>query len=441
MNIERHARRHLFGRPQKALLYPAPGCRDALAEELQHLVDRLQTPGGARPALKTLREALVIEGADFRTLLEIAMRITTAQDMTLVVADGSVHNRKGLNRLLDGVAWELFLAPGDRVSLRAESFDSSLYHEGIIRDCVRERLDAIGVLPDAEAETGTHRVRIHLVRDICRVELSLVGEPLWKRGYRAELSATAPLREDLAQSAIRMALAEAPRDPIPPSLFVPFVGSGTLLFEYLIALFEIPPFVFREEYAFERFACGVPPSVGWVRRRLSEELAGRLKGEGRGRVWLLDSEPAAIESTKANLHRFTDAVASADLDGSPQGSKPLDLDLDLTCADVFSKPWSEWLSGLLGASVQDPGDLFLPLNPPYGIRLPTSSTEELYGRIGQGCHHLSESLRPGRLSGFVLCPTESSWSRFMKGATGLAFKTSHLTHGGIDVRLCRFQSA
>ncbi|HUX20626.1 MAG TPA: hypothetical protein VMW69_05250, partial [Spirochaetia bacterium] len=122
MNVERRARTHLFGKPQKAFLYPGPGCGEALAEELRHLIGRLQTPGGPQPTLKLLREAVAIGGVDFRSLLEIAMRVTTAQDMTLVLADGTVHNRKGLGRLLEGVSWELFFAQGDRASLRAESF-------------------------------------------------------------------------------------------------------------------------------------------------------------------------------------------------------------------------------------------------------------------------------------------------------------------------------
>ncbi|HUX19738.1 MAG TPA: hypothetical protein VMW69_00775, partial [Spirochaetia bacterium] len=267
----------------------------------------------------------------------------------------------------------------------------------------------------------------------------LVGEPIWKRGYRAELSTTAPLREDLAQSAIRMALAGDPAQTAPRSLFVPFAGSGTLLFEYLIAFFGIPPFVFRERYAFERFACGVPPSVGWVRRKLSEELAGRLKGERRLCAGLVDNDPAAIESVRENLRRFTGAVASTAI-AEPQ-LEGVPLDLDLVCADVFSEAWSNWLRGRLSTGAQGTEGLFLPLNPPYGIRLPTGSTEELYGRIGEACRLLSESLRPRRLSGFVLCPTESSWGRFMRGGAGLTFETSHLTHGGIDIRLCRFRSA
>lgn len=436
MNLERQIKRHLLSRPQEGWIYPAPGCIQALEGELDELLGRLYTPTARMPAAKSLREAIVVRGADYRTLLELASRLVTAQDIGIILARGSVHNREDLTELLDTVRWELFLAAGSETTLRVESHASSLYHEGLMRECVTEQLEKLGARVVRRAPNGGGlRLRLRIVRNLASVELSLAGEPLWRRGYRGALSAAAPLREDLAQAAIRLALADAlpSADPraAPSTLLVPFAGSGTLLFEYLIIRYAIPPFVFRSTYAFEHFACGVPPSLGWVKRRLLEDLAEGLARGGRLTARLIDRSGSAAETTEASRREFAGHIAAAGACGGLSAGFPLDL--EYRTEDVFARPWRAHLPD--GVST-----VFLPLNPPYGRRLAIRSTDDLYRKIGQACCGLARLLPRRGLVGFVLCPGESSWRRFRETATGLATRTSHFSHGGLDIRLCRFRS-
>lgn len=390
------------------------------------LLGDLRTPADASPTMKRLKESVVIERASYRSLLEIALRVTTAQEMTLVVAEGPVYNREGFEALLGKIEWAFFLKQGDSVGVRVESHDSVLYHEGLLRECIGSALvaaDAQAVPPSREEPD--HRIRVHVSHDLCRVELSLVGEPMWKRGYRSELTAVAPFREDLAQAVIRTSLRDAGLESAPPPrLLLPFAGSGTFLFEYLIAVLKIPPFLFRKDYAFERFSAGTPPSADWIRRKLVQELDARAGSEGSPpiRAVLVERSPQAVDAIRNNLERFESSLASAGR-----------YTVGLSTADVFTRPWAAWLpAGEEG--------VFLPLNPPYGMRLPTSSTETLYGRIGHACAELASAVHPAPLAGFVLCPSETSWRRFLDGSGGLSRRTRHVSQGGIDLRVCTFRS-
>jgi hypothetical protein len=45
------------------------------------------------------------------------------------------------------------------------------------------------------------------------------------------------------------------------------------------------------------------------------------------------------------------------------------------------------------------------------------------------------------LIGFCLCPSLETWRAFQAGLDGVRLETSHVTQGGLDVRVCCFSSA
>lgn len=432
MNPERLFRRQLLGREQRARVYAAPGIEGALARELELLLPSCLTPSKREPRLRLERQGVSIEGASYRTLLELTMRLNTAHDLTLLLEEGRVRNRLELDRFLERPPWELFFHAGDTTSLRVDSEASALYHKGLVRERAAERLARCGVslLP---AGDSPHRLSLLISHDVARLEISLAGAPLWRRGYRGSTNAVAPLREDLAAGAIRLALAEASNREASasPALLLPFAGSGTLLFEYLLAYFTIPPFIFRESYAFENFACGAPPSVSWVKGKLREELSARLRGAPPALACLVERSAPAATAAAANLEAFSAKIALA-LDSAGR-AEPLPLELEQITSDAFARPWRKWLPAEITS-------VFLPLNPPYGLRLATRSQQELFRRIGRSCRELAVELSPGGLAGFILCPSESSWRVFRREIGGAVGVTSHIMHGGRDIRLCRFAS-
>ena len=88
-----------------------------------------------------------------------------------------------------------------------------------------------------------------------------------------------------------------------------------------------------------------------------------------------------------------------------------------------------------------PGNIFIPINPPYGIRLGKSNDAvTLYKQIARQINALSglTKKRNNQVAGFILCPSEESWSVFCKTLAGATIDTYHLTQGGLDIRVAQF---
>ena len=88
-----------------------------------------------------------------------------------------------------------------------------------------------------------------------------------------------------------------------------------------------------------------------------------------------------------------------------------------------------------------PGNIFIPINPPYGIRLGnTSDTLMQYKQIARQVNTLSglAKKRSNHVVGFILCPSEETWSGFCKTLTKATIDTYHLTQGGLDIRVAQF---
>lgn len=487
MNEERRVRRHVYGALHRAIVTSASGLVEALAEELRELEGALLAPGDRGFALARSEGHIELSQVGYRTLLELTLRLTLAHDLRLQIASGRVASRTELDALLRRTPWALYLPGGARVAVKADSRGSRLYHEGLIEEHAAAALAAAGFAverprvagapvpgpaagppPSAtrrdtepggagpQARAGVpdrgepQHVLIRVEANRASVELSLAGRPLWQRGYRASFETSAPLREDLAQAAVRAALAFAgPQDgPAVEGLLLPFAGSGTLLFESLIALFRIPPALFRRSYSFEQLAFGAPPSIAWLKRRLSEATARRFAASARLQAVLIDSHPPALDSARANLRSFAEQLSGL-------GAPPFEV--TLLDGDVFAKPWATYLPS--GVS-----SLLLPLNPPYGRRMPVASLSRSFRRIGESVERLATDLRAaafpraaarsappvsrtvrpsgsgGRLVGFILCPTEAAWKEFLAATPSLHKSTAHFGQGGLDIRLCAFSS-
>jgi len=459
MNTERYVRQHVYGAPHRATVAVAGGLLPVVEEELRELAAGMVTPG--RPGFEIAqREGRVeLTGVDYRVLVELTLRLKTAHDLLVEIARGKASGRLELEALLRGVPWEAYLPQGGRVEVRADSTGSRLYHEGLIEECAAAALADAGMVAANRSDVESDfLLTVRLESNRARVELSVAGAPLWRRGYRASFDATAPLREDLAQAAIRSALAfaaggeEAGSRIVFDALLIPFSGSGTLLFESLMALFEIAPCLFGRAYAFERYAFGAPPSAVWLKERLAKALGERLASTERLRAVLIDSHAGAIKAARANLACFERLLR-------PAGALPLHC--VFRESDVFAAPWATHLPSASAS-------LFVPLNPPYGRRLAVGSVDRLYQRIGESLERLAADLAvtaapregdggevgrgrgvafeqahgsPRRISGFVLCPTEGAWRRFQNATPAFRKRTVHFGQGGLDIRLCLFAAA
>jgi putative N6-adenine-specific DNA methylase len=117
-----------------------------------------------------------------------------------------------------------------------------------IKDGIVDRLrDKTGARPSIDRTRPDVRVFAHLDADTLTLYLDLSGEPLFKRGWRAD-KGEAPLKENLAAGLLLLA-GWTPEQ----ALLDPFCGSGTIVIEAAAMAARRAPGLNRN-FAFERLA-------------------------------------------------------------------------------------------------------------------------------------------------------------------------------------------
>ncbi|MDR1918934.1 MAG: THUMP domain-containing protein [Tannerellaceae bacterium] len=188
-------------------------------------------------------------------------------------------------------------------------------------------------------------IHIHISHNDCTLSIDSSGESLHKRGYRIEQT-EAPLNEVLAAG---MILRTGWRGE---SHFIdPMCGSGTLLIEAAMIALNIPPGVYRKEFAFEK----------WV--DFDRDLLDRIYNDESGerpftfKCYGSDISPVAIEAAEKNIR-------NAGL---------------MKYVDLKVMPFQQY------AEPPQPG--LMVTNPPYGERISSRDLMGLYSMIGERMKH------------------------------------------------------
>lgn len=430
--LSRRAKRRVYGPPHTAYIDAAGGVKDPVREELRRVLGDPIAPVSREAALDNPRGLVVLRDADYRGLLELCLRAQLASDIRMIIHQAPVERVPQLEAALKEAPIDLFVAGGQSVRLTIDSTASTVYHEGLIRDACSRAFSAAGVeiLESSGRHTTSsaatdpaeshHKIAVSILHDTLRVSISLVGEPLWKRGYRATTAAIAPLREDLAAVGIDASLQPGEH----PFLFVPFAGSATFACETAIRVYGLSSGFWERDFAFAAFPFGAPKSVSYVLEQLAIRARAAVNASGPLEALLIDRHKPAVEAARANLASFARGLEAWRI--------PDVLNTRLVVDDAFSSPWSEL--------VPSGGAVYLPLNPPYGLRLETSDVDRLYSKIGREIQELAGHCT---LSGCCLCPSVSTWRIVRDAASdaGLTVSTLHVGHGGLDVRLLSFRGA
>ncbi|MGE5161604.1 MAG: THUMP domain-containing class I SAM-dependent RNA methyltransferase, partial [Betaproteobacteria bacterium] len=168
------------------------------------------------------------------------------------VADGDYRDEHDLYEQGRAVAWERHF--GSRQTLRVDLSASRSPLRSVefatlrVKDAIVDRLrDATGDRPSIDRARPEVRVFAHLGEQRLALYLDLSGEPLFKRGWRAE-KGEAPLKENLA-AGLLMLSGWTPAMP----LLDPFCGSGTLVIEAALMASRRAPGLQRR-FGFERLA-------------------------------------------------------------------------------------------------------------------------------------------------------------------------------------------
>jgi putative N6-adenine-specific DNA methylase len=298
------------------------GLEDSLSKELSSLgaVEARSVAGG------------VAFSGHWQTCYRVNLWSRIASRVLWRIAAFDYRNESDVYAAAKALDWPRFFAVerSIRVNVTAQKSPlKSLEFAALrIKDAVCDRFrDALGRRPDVDRAAPDVRIHAFLEEGRGVLYLDTSGEPLFKRGWRAE-QGEAPLRENLAAGII-MLTGWQPGTP----LLDPMCGGATFLAEAAAMARGRPPGM-RRSFGFERLASFDLPL--WQKTKNEKP-----QGESAQALELFgsDNDPRALGAARRNL-----------------AEAGVERWVKLEQADVLERP-APAISGILIA------------NPPYGDRM------------------------------------------------------------------------
>ena len=395
----------ISARPHSFYIRPAPGWLDILAEEVTSILKEPFQKYKFEPLLTALKGTVKVHRCDWRQGLELTMRLNTAHDVEWLLGEFPCTNWNQFESTIKKIDWtEIGLKSGESVHVSIELGTS--FTQGSAK--IREKVCQIGKLIHV-SEGALIRIKVQLRNERLRILVSLAGPPLYQRGYKKNLSATAPLPEHLASACIRWTLSGIIPETKVSQIWIPFAGSGTFAFETIMSLLKLGPGSFSRKFAFESFPVTSQATIQHFRKK----IAPSHSIEHLPKILLNEINAEAMKDLKENIESF-----------------PVPLQCQFQEGDFFeASPPSQ----------HESGSLLVLLNPPFGARLgKQSDISYLYGRLAKKLKSDLESFK-GRVIGSCICPSENTWKTFIQNLGGKGVETHHFSHGGEQMRLVKWQ--
>ncbi len=333
-------------------------------------------------------------GAEMIARANIRSRI--AERILLVCAQ---FEARSFEQLFDGVRkvnWSEYLPENAQFPVSGSCLSSQLRSvsdcQSIIKKAVADSLASSyhtkGMLP----ETGSvYKIRFLILKDNVCVMLDTTGDPLHKRGYRANAN-DAPMKETLAAAIVDIAGVRPLRNIDPDSsagkkisvkVIDPCCGSGTLVIEAAQKALNIAPGIAR---SFVSESWELLPMQIWEKERQLAREDVRSKVDFIAVGSDIDEEALCIARENAEKAGVADYVTFEKRDLREFDlSVPKDMD-----------------------SVEQKNKMIVVCNPPYGERLlDITEAEELYTVMGE------RFVKTDCASYHIICP-DDEFERFFK---------------------------
>lgn len=317
------------------------GLEDVLAEELIAL--------GANN-LEIGKRMVSFEG-DKQLLYKCNIHCRTALRILVPIHTFKARNADEIYSEVKKLDWRKYMSLENTFSIDSVVFSDIFTHSKFVAYRTKDAIvdfftKKTGERPSVSTTNPDILINIHIAHDKCTLSLDSSGDSLHKRGYRVGQT-KAPLNEVLAAG---MILKTGWRGE--SAFFDPMCGSGTLLIEAALIALNIPPGVYREGFAFERW-----PDFD---KELFEELYNDDSGEKefKYKVYGSDISAQAVEIAREN-------IKSAGLTNY--------IEVEVKPIQKYQTPPS-------------PNGIIVT-NPPYGERLKESDIYKLYDDIGERFKH------------------------------------------------------
>jgi 23S rRNA G2445 N2-methylase RlmL len=397
---ERSVKKHVHGKPQVVRVDSGPGWRAVVEDELRAVLSSPLQRYKFEPQIDPVDDGIEVRNLDFRQMLELPLRILTASEISWQIDTRHVGSFGEFEAFLRSIEWGRFLPEGAAIKIRSHSFRSALYHEGKLDLLTRKILEEFG-FGDKDFR---YLLRVEQKENRSTVYLSLTPEPLFRRRYKKDYSHPAPLQEHLAASAIRWSMGGIE----PDFIYVPFAGSGTLVMESWFACHRPALDLWRDFHGLEQLPDFPSSTWAYIKSKLDKVDEALISSR-------------AIEIDRQGYEIFKNNLTYAE-----------------TRWPAIKQRWEIELGDFAKYRCpQDKHSIFLPLNPPYGLRI-GQGTQDLYRQLGRW---IARDFEPNqRRFGFVLVADSRAYHAFEQELGRSSIKgVLNFSQGGQHIRCVRFE--
>ena len=218
------------------------GLEDVLATELQQI--------GATDIVKE-RRGVSFSGTN-ETLYKANLHCRTAIRILKPIKTFKAKNPEEIYDEVRKMDWDKFMDVKSTFLIDSVVYSETFTHSKFVTYKVKDAIvdyfnEKRQNRPSISLTNPDLYINIHISHNDCSISLDSSGESLHKRGYRS-VQTEAPISEVLAAGLIMLSGWHGQCDFLDP-----MCGSGTLLIEAAMIALNIPPGVFRKEFAFEKW--------------------------------------------------------------------------------------------------------------------------------------------------------------------------------------------
>jgi 23S rRNA G2445 N2-methylase RlmL len=426
-------KKEIYGKAQIIKAISPAGLGEIALDEIKSILDNLWFPQKFTSMFSRTKNEIRIDNIHLSAITELLMRSQCLTDIRLVIFEGKANSKFSFEKKCRSVNWSYFLNKQMSPKIKVNCAVTKTYNSTLLKKSLTEiLLEFVDKIVHGENSKETTTIYADFNQDKLILSISLAGNKLYKRGYRGILSASAPLSEDAASCCIRKSLQfskKLNKEFSPDILIIPFSGTGTFAFEYLQFYFNFFPVLFEREYALQKMSFFRKESFNYLLKKAREKCLFPTSTTAINHTIHF----ICIDSSKNAIHALIDNMATFEKFVT-KNNFLLPVELSHFNSDFFKWDITENFP-------KNVGNVYLLLNPPYGIRFAKSADRViLYKNIARKVNELAKVTKQSKknLLGFILCPSEETWSSFCKNLTQAKVETYHFTQGGIDIRVCQF---
>ena len=316
------------------------GLEEVLAKELVNL--------GANNV--SIERRVVSFTGDQRMLYKANLYCRTASRILKPIVSFKATNADEVYEQVKLIDWSQYLDVKKTFAIDATVFSEEFRHSKFVTYRVKDAIadwfmERENRRPSIRLDNPDLFLNVHISHTQCTISLDSSGESLHKRGYR-DAQTEAPINEALAAGMLLLAGWDGKSNFIDP-----MCGSATFLIEAALIALNIPPCIYRQSFAFEKWTD--------FDKELFEELYNddSLERPFEFKIMGADVSPRAVKIAQENI-------------------KAAGLHKYIT---VEQRSISDW-------ELQTETGLIVT-NPPYGERLLSDDLFGLYAQLGETLKH------------------------------------------------------